>query len=376
KNLERVHYIAWLIWIKLGTPVGLLSSLIASLLMLRVTRSIEDNSIIPPADREIAVWIISATAFAISAVLGFVLSKLCVFAKELWIVLRIYRCVPDVENVLDYLPEQGDAEGVDVAMEVFEDEYDTNFVQTIAFILLRQFGDAAIGGIAIIYSLVGLANAKQQQRGWLYLFFVTTFVVRVVLSEWMFYVMQDVSLVCWRSVLNGLYRCDEILTVQRQCFVLIAFLLHLCAVEMIGHRAEKYFEENLDRVHYIAWLIWMKFGTPVGLLSSLIASVLMLRVTRLVGDNSNISSADKKNAVAIMSTMAFVISAILAFVLSKLCVFLKEMWTVWRVYQRVPDIENFFEYLTEEEGEDCHGGRDEEVEGDGENNKEIFLLIY
>ncbi|KAJ3093238.1 hypothetical protein HK100_006744, partial [Physocladia obscura] len=118
KNLERVHYIAWLVWIKVSTPIGLLSSLIALLLMLRVVRSVQDDD--DMLHRETTLHIISAATLTISAVLAFVLSKLCMFAKELWIVVRIYRRVPDIENVLGYLPEQEDEEDEEEIGEAFE----------------------------------------------------------------------------------------------------------------------------------------------------------------------------------------------------------------------------------------------------------------
>ncbi|KAJ3088126.1 hypothetical protein HK100_008148, partial [Physocladia obscura] len=166
----------------------------------------------------------------------------------------------------------------------------------------------------------------------------------------MFSAAQEINVLCLTSNNqesgSHIYSCS--FSPVRQYLIIAAFLLHLCAVELIARRAEKFIEKNLDRVHYIAWLIWIKLGIPVGLLSSLIALLLMLRVTRSVEDDNIIPPADRDVTVRIISAAAFAISVVLAFVLTKLCVFIKELWIVVRIYLRMPDIENVFDYLPEE----------------------------
>ncbi|KAI8611053.1 hypothetical protein BC830DRAFT_1142957 [Chytriomyces sp. MP71] len=91
-------------------------------------------------------------------------------------------------------------------------------------------------------------------------FLSATFVLRFVLSEWMFSVAQTA--------------CPT----DHGCVVLLGFLCHIAAVEDLAARASSRVERNLDKVHQVAYLVWIKLGTPVGLLSALFVGVDLLRL--------------------------------------------------------------------------------------------------
>ncbi|KAJ3386297.1 hypothetical protein HDU84_001640 [Entophlyctis sp. JEL0112] len=162
----------------------------------------------------------------------------------------------------------------------------------------------------------------------LYLFLATTFVLRFLLTEWVF---------------GGFYRSAGGLgrPAMRQCIVMAVFWLHLVAVEDVSSRMESSVESNLDKGHLVAFYIWMKLGSLMGVLSSLVAWILMLKaVFSLLGPY---------DLVTLIVVVIVLVNIVLFFcALWRLLVFVKELSLVVRIYAKIPDVENLIDFASDD----------------------------
>ncbi|KAI8617743.1 hypothetical protein BC830DRAFT_1112118 [Chytriomyces sp. MP71] len=163
------------------------------------------------------------------------------------------------------------------------------------------------------------SSRPRTSRAWLYCFLSATFVLRFVLSEWMFSVAQAA--------------CPT----EHGCVVVLGFLCHIAAVEDLAVRASARIERNLDKVHQVAYLVWIKLGTPVGLLSALFVCVDSFRLAA-------VGSGPWCGLVVL--TGGCVASFVCTFV--RLLAFFKDLWFIMRVYTSLSHVEMHVDFgLTE-----------------------------
>ncbi|KAJ3352836.1 hypothetical protein HDU83_007638 [Entophlyctis luteolus] len=201
----------------------------------------------------------------------------------------------------------------------------------------RNCVDVLLTGVSLAHYLACLSAVapnshpphRSVSRMRLYLFLGASFIVRFLLTEWVF---------------AGFYRTGGGLRrhAVRQCAIMGVFWLHLFAAHDAASRMESSAQTNLDKGHLVAFYIWMKLGSPMGVLSSGIAWMLTLRAV-----SSRLSPYD-----AVPLALAIIIFVnIVVFCCSfwKLLLFVKELSLVFRIYGKIPDFEMGFASDTDDD---------------------------
>ncbi|ORY49498.1 hypothetical protein BCR33DRAFT_847459 [Rhizoclosmatium globosum] len=212
-------------------------------------------------------------------------------------------------------------------------------------------------GGAMVYFLVAslsihvLGSSRRVLSVWLYAYLSITFCVRFFLTEWMF----GRAVVAAHAGRAGNVHVRGCGSVAEAVLVMAAYLLHLVGVESIAATAGARIEKRLDKVHHVAWLVWIHVGSPVGALSALVGCFNLLKAINALNDYENVFMFE----IALYCTMG-VLAVSLLWLMVRLMKFIKDMFFVIRVYWVLSDVDLMLD-LSQDDHSEVYDDKDEFV---------------